>query len=117
MEYIEPMFTSRALSSDSSRASISFVFRKLMENKLEAGLERCKLTNKVQKSHLSSKKNYLVFLSMCSCVLVVFGLNAKFGAQKALPLLQNGAVYNIGEASRGSCQAPGLSQRPGLWRR
>lgn len=40
VEYLEPLFTSRALSSDSPSASISFVFRKLMENKLEAGLER-----------------------------------------------------------------------------
>ncbi|XP_042312254.1 leucine-rich PPR motif-containing protein, mitochondrial isoform X2 [Sceloporus undulatus] len=40
VEYIEPMFTSGALQSDSSRTSISFVFRKLIEDKLEPALEK-----------------------------------------------------------------------------
>ncbi|XP_061481391.1 leucine-rich PPR motif-containing protein, mitochondrial [Rhineura floridana] len=40
MEYIESMFTSGELHSDSRGTSISFLFRKLIADKMEPGLER-----------------------------------------------------------------------------
>uniref|UniRef100_A0ACB8GA32 Uncharacterized protein n=3 Tax=Sphaerodactylus townsendi TaxID=933632 RepID=A0ACB8GA32_9SAUR len=40
VEYLEPLFTSGKLSSDTSSSSISYVFRKLIEEKLEPALER-----------------------------------------------------------------------------
>ncbi|XP_060610370.2 leucine-rich PPR motif-containing protein, mitochondrial [Anolis sagrei] len=40
VEYIEPMFTSGTLQADFSNTSISFVFRRLIEDKLETALEK-----------------------------------------------------------------------------
>lgn len=42
VEYLEPLFTSGKLRHESSGSSISFVFRKLIEEKVEPALERCK---------------------------------------------------------------------------